>query len=379
MTVRTGLGYKDSVIIYLTYLAFSWRWRNRLWLLRSLLFLVVFKNTIDKAEWVKCSFIGGEVIDDVAGARIPIGFGLVPRRIHEAVPVMIQPRTVRPFYVKSDAINNLQVQREKCLIGRYCLRISGVRIGEPKWYGVISGRNDRFVSSISKRLRGLQWYGPTLSRRRCHLYSYTEWLRRDAPGILHPYNRGGSIFRINRNFRNIDVCSIAYRQSILRESSHSLRDLGLYERLTGDDLGITSLIFAGICGGSRRIGALAHSSALSLHLDQSIALRNGAIILSLPRYTHGINSGIGRPLSLTALESIDEENQESSYYGDGFKTFFPWWSCIPCAILGLRLIRWGWWNLRDGKRIPVSEYAFYGGCICWLYGAGGILGRLVGF
>jgi hypothetical protein len=43
-----------------------------------------------------------------------------------------------------------------------------------------------------------------------------------------------------------------------------------------------------------------------------------------------------------------------------------------CA--GLWGIGWGWWNMRDNRRLPWSEAAFWSGVICGRMDASGLYG-----
>ena len=56
-----------------------------------------------------------------------------------------------------------------------------------------------------------------------------------------------------------------------------------------------------------------------------------------------------------------------------FNTFFPSWS-IVFAPIGIAVIGWGWWNIRDNRW--QSFITFLIGCILWMYGFAAVLMRI---
>jgi hypothetical protein len=67
------------------------------------------------------------------------------------------------------------------------------------------------------------------------------------------------------------------------------------------------------------------------------------------------------------LPSVDTENTESDQDSPYLKRFFPRW-CAIFAPFGAIVLGWGWWNLRDNRRLPWSAISFCVGCIFWIYG-----------
>lgn len=73
--------------------------------------------------------------------------------------------------------------------------------------------------------------------------------------------------------------------------------------------------------------------------------------------------------------NIDEQQASGAPGNDDFNPFFPSWG-IVLAPVGWVVLGWGWWHIREDRRIHLL--AFIGGCLLWMYGLGCIITRLSG-
>jgi hypothetical protein len=88
---------------------------------------------------------------------------------------------------------------------------------------------------------------------------------------------------------------------------------------------------------------------------------------------HAVPSSIGGFLGGTHQEDIHNQQSEGNNDRCDFNTFFPSWS-IVFAPIGIAVIGWGWWNIRDNRW--QSFITFLIGCILWMYGFAAVLMRI---
>jgi len=99
---------------------------------------------------------------------------------------------------------------------------------------------------------------------------------------------------------------------------------------------------------------------------------------SVREFENGLGSigsilgGISSFLGCTPEQNVYYEQAKRTGCDGYCSSFFPKWSVI-FAPLGLVLLGWGWWNLRDNRRPYFSLSVFWSGCILWMYGLADIL------
>ena len=93
---------------------------------------------------------------------------------------------------------------------------------------------------------------------------------------------------------------------------------------------------------------------------------------SITGRTSGLLGSLGCPFGGAPQKYI--HNQQTDGPGcDAYSSrSFPKWSVL-FARIGVVLLAWGWWNLRDNQRPLFSLCAFWSGCTLWMYGFAGIL------
>jgi len=86
----------------------------------------------------------------------------------------------------------------------------------------------------------------------------------------------------------------------------------------------------------------------------------------------GIGGCIGCLPSTPSYKNIGYQETTSNTHRRNFGFLFPLWG-IVLAPIGLILLAWGWWNWRDGLRLPTSKIFVWTGFVLWLYGFAVIL------
>ena len=67
------------------------------------------------------------------------------------------------------------------------------------------------------------------------------------------------------------------------------------------------------------------------------------------------------------LKNVNDQQSKSDENGGILKHFFPKWGSI-FAPLGVLIGGWGYWNIRDNRRLFWGTSTFLFGCILWMYG-----------
>ena len=112
-------------------------------------------------------------------------------------------------------------------------------------------------------------------------------------------------------------------------------------------------------------GSLAGVNEIEFKYERGsdVGAKSACVVISDPRTL--INYEVGfhiLPLKVS-YKSISDGEWNSDY----LQKRFPIVRGLIPGILGLFGISWGWWNLKLGRRLPISGITFLFGCFLWMY------------